>query len=510
MGVILLGAFLRMGNLGASSAWHDYDEGVHLTATLMNSKGMTLYRDFFFAHPPLIVYMLTPLARYGGVEAFASARALSAILSTATLVVLAAAASLTLGRRAALLGTLLLAIDGYTVYNSRMVMLEPPVDFFLSLGFLSYILSRRTTGPHTVPVFLILSGVAFGCAVGTKLSGAFGVLALITYCIVARRFRDLGPILPVAASTYLLISGPYLMVAPEEFIEQTVLFHLIRPLDGVPPQERASWILTSLLNLGVVWAGLPSLLISVLLVRHLRRHKFVRSEAYIWVIWALAYISMYSVTKTFYGHYIQHLMTPLSYVPGIVVESVGRVGGSPSRWGAALVNNILKILSALIGLAIVMQLGVVAYSAPPLRVNETPLLVAERLRRIGGEQAAIIAFEPIYTFLVDKFPGNRVADSYGHMIYVGTGLARQDLWTALSRYLNGTLYSGWPIYAEEAQRDMLMGILSSDVVLIDWRARWQLTSESMNLVYLNSAPAYVVSDIEIRIMHRQNSSLSTS
>jgi len=74
IGVVLLSAFLRMGYLGAASAWHDYDEGVHLTAALMSNRGLTPYKEFFFAHPPLIIYILSPLATSGGEQSFASAR----------------------------------------------------------------------------------------------------------------------------------------------------------------------------------------------------------------------------------------------------------------------------------------------------------------------------------------------------------------------------------------------------------------------------------------------------
>ncbi len=502
IGVVLLGAFLRMGYLGAASAWHDYDEGVHLTAALMSNRGLTPYKEFFFAHPPLIIYILAPLATRGEEQSFASARLISGIIGTLTLIILAAAASLSIGRRAALLGTTFLAVDGYTSYNSRMVMLESYVDFFLSLGFLSYILSRRVKGPAWALALALLAGVAFGLAVASKLTGIFGLLALTAFCILMRRARDLVLILPTASLTFVVSSAPFLVTAADEFIKQVLVFHLVRPADGVPLSDRARWILTSPLDLGVVWAGLPSLAISIPLTTYMRRRKLMRSETYLWIIWSLAYILMYSLTKTFYGHYLQHLVTPLSYVPGIMVESVGRVDGRPLKRGVLTLNNLLKVFSAYVGLALLVQFAVIAYSAPPFRTNETPLIVAERLKESGQSHTNIIAFEPIYTFLVDKYPANRVADSYGHMIYIGSGLSGLGALEALLRYLNNTLYSSWPIHDERAQRSMLGDILSSDIVIIDWRARWQMTLESLQMIYRSSVPKHYVGDIEIRIITR--------
>jgi 4-amino-4-deoxy-L-arabinose transferase-like glycosyltransferase len=500
IGVVLLSAFLRMGYLGAASAWHDYDEGVHLTAALMSNRGLTPYKEFFFAHPPLIIYILSPLATSGGEQSFASARLISGIIGTLTLIILAVAASLSIGRRAALLGTTFLAIDGYTSYNSRMVMLEPYVDFFLSLGFLSYILSRRVKGPAWVLALALIAGVAFGLAVASKLTGVFGLLAFTAFCILMKRTRDLVLILPTASLTFVALSAPFLVTAADEFIKQVLIFHLVRPEDGVPLSERASWILTSPLDLGVVWAGLASLAISIPLTTYMRSRKLMRSETYLWITWSLAYILMYSLTKTFYGHYLQHLVTPLSYVPGIVVESVGRVDGRALKRGVLTLNNLLKVFSAYVGLALLVQFTVIAYSAPPFRTNETPLIVAERLKESGQSYMNIIAFEPIYTFLVDKYPANRVADSYGHMIYIGSGLSGLSAWEALLRYLNKTLYSSWPIHDERAQRSMLGDILSSDIVIIDWRARWQMTRESLQIIYRASVPKHYVGDIEIRII----------
>ncbi|MEM4152268.1 MAG: hypothetical protein QW663_06165, partial [Nitrososphaerota archaeon] len=97
-GLILAGATLRLYNLDAESGWHDYDEGVHLSAALLLSRGYTPYVDFFFAHPPLSLHILTYTVGDGGSEAYTRSRSVSAVLGSLTLIVLAAAAHLSVGK----------------------------------------------------------------------------------------------------------------------------------------------------------------------------------------------------------------------------------------------------------------------------------------------------------------------------------------------------------------------------------------------------------------------------
>ncbi len=495
-GLILAGATLRLYNLDAESGWHDYDEGVHLSAALLLSRGYTPYVDFFFAHPPLSLHILTYTVGDGGSEAYARSRSVSAVLGSLTLIVLAAAAHLSVGKITALAGTAFLALDGFVSYNSRMVMLEPYTDFFLSLSVICYVLLKRCRNSRQEILSSTGSGVALGLSVSSKMTGLFGAAAIILHALVFKRTRASLFIIASAALTYLLISAKYIFADPDAYLKQTVLFHIVRPQDGIPQSERLHWLLTSILDLGVMWAGFPALAAALLMAPHLSRSKVISHESYIWIMWSLSYLIAFSMTKTFFGHYVQHIITPLSFVPGMALEFGSKFRLPP--WRGSIVHVFsTRILPVWIIFMALTQAGIISAVNPPATRDDTPVMVSMRLIDLGAASFSIIAFEPIYTFLSKTTPSNRVIDSYGYMMYEGMGLGRFGFLEALMKYFSGELYSSWPIYEERIQEKMVRDILVSDYVIIDWRARWQLTRPSLYTVYQHMTCLNRVRDIEI-------------
>lgn len=495
-GVVLAGTIVRCSNLDAESGWHDYDEGVHLSASLLLSKGYTPYVDFFFAHPPLSLHVLKLVVGDGGPQAYAHARAISAALGSATLTILAAAAYMSVGRLAALVGTVFLALDGFASYNSRMVMLEPYVDFFLSVSVLCYVLLRRCRSPVQEALVSAMSGLALGLSLSSKMSALFGAAAILLHAVVSRRIRVSVLIFSSAIITYLLISSKYLLVDPDSYLKQTVLFHIVRPPDGIAQPDRLHWILTSILDLGVTWAGFPALFLTLLVATSLVRSKLVSNDSYLWIMWSLSYIIAFSATKTFFGHYIQHIVTPLSYTIGAAIEFGSRLRISP--WKTSIIHVFLtKIIPIWILSMALLQAGIISMANPPATRDDTPVMVSKRLNELGTSHSSVIAFEPIYTFLSRKYPSNMVIDSYGYMMYEGMNLRSYSFFEALLKYFSGGLYSSWPIHEPKIQDKVVRDILGSDYVIIDWRARWQLTGTSLSTVYQHTACIAKIRNIEI-------------
>jgi len=495
-GVLLGGAAIRVLNLDAASAWHDYDEGVHLSAALLSLKGYTPYKDFFFAHPPLSLYVLQAVVENGGDQEYGYARMISAALATTTLILLAVAAYISIGKVGALMGTAFLAIDGFSAFNSRMVMLEPYVDFFLSASVLCYVCLYRAKTRWQDALLTVATGFSLGLSASSKMTALFGAGAILLHALIYRRKLAFATITATAALTYLALSAKYLMVNAEAYLKQTILFHIVRPPDGVPRGERWSWILTSFLDVGVVWSGIPALAVVLILYPYYRRNKEVRSESSLWILWCLAYAIAFSLTRTFFGHYIQHLITPLAYVAGMALEFAARLKAPP--WRSSLLHIILaKIVPVWIVSMILLQLGVISVAFPPMARDDTPLRVSEKLRELGAPEEPTIAFEPIYTFLVGGYPSNLVIDYYGHMMYEGMSLGRYSFTEALERFLSNSLYSSWPIYEKRVQEMITWDILESRLVVIDWRARWQLTDRYLAEVYKNSICVERIGNIDV-------------
>jgi len=495
-GVVLVGASLRISNLSAVSGWHDYDEGVYLTGALLINKGYVPYKDFFFAHPPLIPHILSTIVGVGGPHAYTAARTLSAIIASVTLVILASAAHLTLGRVAAIAGTAYLALDGYAAYNSRMVMLEPYTDFFSSGAILTYSLVSRSKTIRQEVILVMGTGLLIGLAISSKMTGIFAAIAILFHSLKFRGARVTLLTFITTLITYFTVSARYLLLDPELYFKQVILFHVVRPNDGVPLEERVPWMLTSIFDAGVIWGGIPALVASLYTLPSLARSKRLPRESYVWIMWSLAYLIAFLLTKTFYGHYIQHLITPLSYVAATPIEVALRLK-HPPWYRSAIYQFFRMVLAIWIVSTLVVQAAAISIIYPPNNKDEAPLIVAERLNTLIEGNVRIFAFEPIYTFLIGIYPHNLVIDTYGYMMFEGMNLSNETFVSALWKYIHGSLYNSWPIYNQAVQYQIIRDSLKSDFVILDWRAKWQLTRDSLSSIYAKSRCQIVIREIEI-------------
>lgn len=162
-----------------------------------------------WVHPPLGKWIIAGGELAFGTESFGW-RVSAAITGTATVVLLAMIVQVLFGSALwTFVGGLLLATEDLSVVQSRTSMLDVFVAFWIVMAFLFVLLDRRWIDARTPPPesdapaslrvpspFLrpwrIAAGIALGCAVASKWSGAtavLGVVALSALWEIERRHR---------------------------------------------------------------------------------------------------------------------------------------------------------------------------------------------------------------------------------------------------------------------------------------------------------------------------------
>jgi dolichyl-phosphate-mannose-protein mannosyltransferase len=172
----------------------------------------------FVVHPPLGKFLIGIGMAVFGAESSFGWRITTALIGTATVLVLYFVAKAMTGSVPfATVAALLMAIDGLAIVMSRVALLDIFLTFFVLLAFWFVLLDRRThidrlaarvaaraddgMRPAWGPVFwnrpwVVAAGVAAGAATGVKWSGLYAIAGLGIYLVVtdalARRRAGIG------------------------------------------------------------------------------------------------------------------------------------------------------------------------------------------------------------------------------------------------------------------------------------------------------------------------------
>ena len=235
--VTLLAGILRLWNLGhphafifdetyyVKDAWTQWVLGYAATWPDGSNEGFLAGETdsfsptgSFVVHPPLGKFLIGIGMAVFGAESSFGWRITTALIGTATVLVLYFVAKAMSGSVPfATVAALLMAIDGLAIVMSRVALLDIFLTFFLLLAFWFVLLDRRThidrlaalvavraddgIPPAWGPVFwnrpwVVAAGVAAGAATGVKWSGLYAIAGLGIYLVVtdalARRRAGIG------------------------------------------------------------------------------------------------------------------------------------------------------------------------------------------------------------------------------------------------------------------------------------------------------------------------------
>jgi len=493
--IVIFGGYFRLANLTEISSWHDYDEGVHSQAAILYIQGYVPYKDFFFTHPPLILYVLNVLYKFSGPN-LGAGRMFSATLSTLTIMVVYLIGRTSRSPVTGYIASAFVAFDGYTIYNSRKLMLEPTMTFFSCLSVLAYLYSIEKKDQRTRDGLMVLSGILMGLSISAKIAAVFNWAPLFIYLVLKRDKRALGLFLLSSLASVSILLTPFLVLTQGEVLKEIAVFQVLRPSDGTPRNERLWWMVTHepdmiIVNLGILslMVMLPTYLTLIYLrIRGKTVNSISESSVAISILWALSVLSMFLSTKSFYGHYLEQIIPPLALLIGSVPIIVPRTWSRLKGKAITFAKAVELVLIVGFALAIVQQLLIMSAQRVPTWVDSWPRDIANELVGFTSPKDRILTFEPMFTFMAERTPAGLMCDSYGTMLYTGLGLHKQDLMSATIRALTEKETGEWPMHDPRAQECIVELVDKSDYIILgDYRSDWQLTQETISQVLTHAS-----------------------
>lgn len=512
--LLLVGGYLRMSllwpqSVGISQLPYD-DEGVYAGTSQLFLQGIMPYRDYFFAHPPIAAISYAPALAYhftewGSPTSFMMARYLSVAYSLLTLALLFLIGNRMAGLWGGTLAGALWALDGRVVEINRKIMLDGPMVLLSCAALLLYLKARPMLTGESTPTrprrLLLLLMLAAFCSIASALTKIAGISCFIAILVdiiwiqleaklsgkpTLERPRFLPQLLAFSGGALLataLVVGPFLLLAPSQFVRDVFFFQLLRPSDGlIDVSARMADLSSTLSNAGsLLFAGLGFLVLSFSLWR-----RRAAGQWRVAVLWTFFSVLLFTYSRSFYGHYYIQLAAPLCLL-GAGVSLLPNIRREPDKTNP-LVKYRLLLPAALLALA-ALPLLVTQWSAiTTRRENRVFEVVARYTNDAVPPGTSVLATDEQFNFLAARPPSHNATgyliDSYGHMISLGLGLPTRswdDLWSAaLHGEHNNDVYATMQRPAPQA--DILDRAASVPLIVIHDKGFARLTSETVGAI----------------------------
>jgi hypothetical protein len=228
-----LGALIAVAPLVQGEIPSPGDDSVYYSAAASLLHGKLPYLDYAFLHPPGVALVLSPFAAIGYLAnhrtGFEVAHWFFALVVTPLNVLLVA----TLARRwkgapAGVLAALfLVALTQTAVWGARLM--EGTLSFLCLAG--AWVLLGKRPAGNTSRVFI--GGVLLGAACSVKVWAGLFVVAALLLPDVWRSARRISALLAGWSAAMLVLLGPFVALAPADFVDQVIATQVRRPAAGI-------------------------------------------------------------------------------------------------------------------------------------------------------------------------------------------------------------------------------------------------------------------------------------
>jgi hypothetical protein len=429
LGGVLLRLVALAGPNGPLDMPGGYDDSVYFSASALLFRGVLPYRDFVFVHPPGVAYFFGLISAWplDAATAFAAARVFATLIGAVNIVLV--------GRIAGPVAALLYAIYPEAIVAERGPYLECVLNLFCLLTALHTLRGEDKTG-----------GAFCGAACATKvLGGIWLVAALVSGA--SRRFVF------AAAIAGLVFLAPLALWDVPAFFEQTVLFHSMRPPDGIG--EPLVRLREMLLGTHVVASSLALVALLSMFRQRTRELRFF-ATAYLLTIAALL------LSKTYWYEYNSHLAASQCVLAGLGARVLMQMPGR--RRIAAAVAIVL--LFVLVDRRTLRQ----HISNSRTRAPEV-LFAAAHIREFVPADDCVFSFDPSWTLAGGRLPPHGdgapvIVDPYGAQL--------------LAALRDGSRFrdAGSAFQSEASQRDIRARLAQCRFAIPGERGRWQMSGET--------------------------------
>ncbi|MBI3037280.1 glycosyltransferase family 39 protein, partial [Candidatus Woesearchaeota archaeon] len=275
------------------------DENTYYKMGQLVAQGQVPYRDFFFAHPPLQIYIYAAVFKVFGFN-FLMLKMISAVSVVVAAAFVFAAMKDKLNAKIAAAATVLFLFSYGTLLFSNFPTGTEIATAFAAAGFYFFMRKKFTT-----------SGILLGFASVTALLSVI-ILSLLLFfaAFILRDKKSAAKLLIGFSVVFVAINGLFLLIAKGEFLKQVLIYHLNKP--AVSADKAAVFFRIMKTNAFLFIAA------AIALVYRNRTKAFLVMSAVV----AAAYIAAFPLLKTAFNYYLLYAFPFLAVVAGYGILSL--------------------------------------------------------------------------------------------------------------------------------------------------------------------------------------------
>ena len=295
------------------------DENVYYYMGKMITEGKVPYRDFFFAHPPLQIYLVSLLYKIFGFN-IAILKSIPLISTLISAFFVFKISEERFGNFSAILSALLFLFSYSVMFNSVFSFGVDLAAMFLIIG--TYLLWNRKN--------YIFSGLFFGLAAITRLLSLVPVLAIFSMVLLSGK----KGILRLSSGffiIFLIANGAFLLLPGNDYPAQVYKFHLLK---GSAAKENFNEYV-DIIKLNWILFSSASLLFFV------KEKKRIAAFAVI----SIVYLVFLTILKTLFGFYFIIAFPFLAVVGGCSIALIFRDIKLQRKWKLAISAVLLSIFA---------------------------------------------------------------------------------------------------------------------------------------------------------------------
>ncbi|MBI2141780.1 hypothetical protein HYU16_05160 [Candidatus Woesearchaeota archaeon] len=269
------------------------DENTYYKMGQLVGEGRLPYRDFFFAHPPLQVYLYAAVFRLFGFS-FLLLKMISAAAVVAAAAFIFAAVKDRLNAKIAAAATVLFLFSYGTLLFSNFPTGTEIATAFSVAGFYFFMRKKFAT-----------SGILLGFAAVTALLSAI-ILPLLLFfaAFILRDKKSAARLLIGFSAVFVAITGLFLLIAKGEYLKQVLIYHLNKPAAST---DKAAVFFRILKTNALLFIAAAAAFAS----KNKAKALVVLSAAV-----AAAYIAAFPLLKTAFNYYLLYAFPFLAVVAG--------------------------------------------------------------------------------------------------------------------------------------------------------------------------------------------------
>ena len=398
--LIILCIYLFVFKLGASTLWNFDEPTIGEVAKEMIKLGDWITPHFnyrpWFDKPPLYMWLTALTFRFFGWNEFTT-RLWSALFGMGGVIVIYFLGKNIFNKKVGFLAGLVLATSFQYIVQSRLAVLDVPLNFFISLSFLFFYLGYKNISRKRVYYLLFFASMGLATLTKGPIGALLPCLIIGFYLLLAKEIRILKEMgIFWGVIIYLAIAAPWYAVEfwqhGNEFIGDFFLLrHLMRYLTTLEGHEGPIYYYLPLLFLGFFpWSSFLPYSVVHLAISKIKRQTEERKKFLFLLLWFAVIFIFFTFAQSKLPNYIFPLYPALALIVGKFCNDSFSKAAS-LRKGIILSFFLFFIFTGLIAL-IAVAIGIGKIKLPAGYDQCARSLIPITLGLVTGVSISFLAF----------------------------------------------------------------------------------------------------------------------